>query len=150
MNPGPGLVQFHGWQRLFLPPPPLGRHYRACDCRMLIRIARPCSLASGARPKAAANAVVAASKSPDHAEPGLVASGSQSKIFWCCCHTRIIIVIKSLNASTRRLFRFFNIWCRRRDSNPQPLRHTILSRARIPIPPLRLQMLKTYAPIPPF
>jgi hypothetical protein len=33
---------------------------------------------------------------------------------------------------------FLIILCRRRESNPHSFRNTILSRARLPIPPLRL------------
>ncbi len=36
----------------------------------------------------------------------------------------------------------FPLWCRRRESNPHTLRYTILSRARLPIPPLRLFRLE--------
>ena len=32
------------------------------------------------------------------------------------------------------------IWCRRGDSNPHELPHTALNRARLPVPPLRLEL----------
>src|SRR5438445_3740225 len=33
------------------------------------------------------------------------------------------------------------VWCRRGDSNPHELPHTPLKRARLPVPPLRLDLL---------
>ena len=38
---------------------------------------------------------------------------------------------------TNFLHGYFPLWCRERESNSHVLRHTILSRARLPIPPSR-------------
>ncbi len=49
---------------------------------------------------------------------------------------RLLSQSSLLCSSTQSTRRFANL-CRRRESNPHALRHTILSRARLPIPPLR-------------
>src|SRR5215510_9996202 len=54
------------------------------------------------------------------------------------------LVVPSVKKDEAAKFLYFNSyildWCRRGDSNPHELPHTPLKRARLPVPPLRLEV----------